>query len=145
LAELHVREKTGNNDGKRVEEFLEVCGLKKGNAWCAAYVAAIFYWNGVKALLSGYSPNWFPKGNVIWTKTNQTITPQTGDVGGLYYASKKRIAHVFFINDWGKKDDNFVETVEGNTSLKGEREGQGVEKLRRLKRSIYKISSWIKD
>jgi hypothetical protein len=143
-AELHVREKTGNNDGKRVEQFLAVCGLSKGNPWCAAYVAAIFHWNDVQAPLSGYSPNWFPKANVIWSKSNQRTTPQTGDVGGLYYKSKGRIAHVFFIDDWGKEDDNFVTTVEGNTSLKGEREGQGVERLRRLKVSIYKISSWIK-
>lgn len=144
-AELHVRERTGNNDGKRVEEFLAVCGLGKGNPWCAAFVAAMFKWNGVIAPLSGYSPNWFPKANVIWTKSKGGKTPQTGDVGGLYYKAKGRIAHVFFIDDWGNKDDNFVSTVEGNTSLKGEREGQGVERLRRLKMSISKISIWIKD
>lgn len=144
-AELHVREKTGRNDGKRVEEFLAVCGLGRGNPWCAAYVAAIFHWNGVEAPLSGYSPNWFPKSNVIWTKSNGGKTPQTGDVGGLYYKAKGRIAHVFFIDDWGDEDNNFVSTVEGNTSLKGEREGQGVERLRRMKLGISKVSSWIKD
>lgn len=139
-AELGVSEKTGNNDGERVEEYLAVCGLSRGNPWCAAFVSSIFHWNGVEAPLSGYSPNWFPKSNVIWSRRDGGKTPQKGDVGGLYYASKKRIAHVFFIDKWGDKDDNFVVTIEGNTSLKGEREGQGVEKLRRMKREIYKVS-----
>lgn len=143
--ELHVRELTGNNDGERVEEYLKTVKLKKGQPWCAAFVASIFYWNGVQAPLSGWSPSWFPDTNVIWSRINGGIEPKTGDVGGLYYQSKGRIAHVFFIDDWGKQDANFVITVEGNTSLKGDREGQGVEKLRRFKKEIFKVSKWIKD
>jgi len=31
VSEIGVRESSGNNDGKRVEEYLAVTGLKKGN------------------------------------------------------------------------------------------------------------------
>lgn len=39
ISYLHVRERTGNNDGIEVERFLRSVGLGKGYAWCAAFVS----------------------------------------------------------------------------------------------------------
>ncbi|TYR36937.1 hypothetical protein FXV77_07095 [Sphingobacterium phlebotomi] len=39
VAEIGVKEATGNNDGARVEEYLNYTGLGKGHAWCAAFVS----------------------------------------------------------------------------------------------------------
>jgi uncharacterized protein (TIGR02594 family) len=36
--EIGVKEKTGKNDGTKVEEYLKTTGLSKGNAWCGAFV-----------------------------------------------------------------------------------------------------------
>ena len=36
LAQVGVKEKTGHNDGYKVEQYLKSVGLKKGNPYCAA-------------------------------------------------------------------------------------------------------------
>ena len=41
-AEIGVREKTGKNDGERIEMYLKSTGLGKGYAWCAAFVTWTF-------------------------------------------------------------------------------------------------------
>jgi hypothetical protein len=138
--EIGVRELTGHNDGKRVEEYLASCKLSKGNPWCAAFITWTYQQARVKTVVSGYAPNWFPKSNVIYSRQSKNnLTPATSDVFGIYFANKKRIAHVGFIDRWG---DNYAITVEGNTNEAGSREGDGVYKKRRLKSQIYKISRW---
>ena len=137
-AEIGVREKTGNNDGQRVELYLASCSLKKGNPWCAAFVTWTFKQTGIKAVVSGYSPAWFPAKNVIYQ--NGKGNPQTADVFGIYFSNKGRIAHVGFIDEWDT--GNYCMTVEGNTNEAGSREGDGVYRKRRLKKQIYKVSRW---
>jgi hypothetical protein len=66
--------------------------------------------------------------------------PLTGDVFGLYFPEKKRIAHVGFIDKW---DGNWLVSVEGNTNVSGSREGDGVYRKRRLTRSIYKVARYV--
>lgn len=66
--------------------------------------------------------------------------PQAGDVFGLFFPEKKRIAHTGFIDQW---DGTWLITVEGNTNLSGSREGDGVYRKRRLVRSIYKVARYV--
>jgi hypothetical protein len=142
MAELGTREATGRNDGQRVEQYLASCNLPKGNAWCAAFVSWTYQQAGVNAMSSAWSPSWFQR-NVIYSTTSTTNqTPQPADVFGIYFASKKRIAHVGFIDQWGTGPHCI--TVEGNTNEAGSREGDGVYRKRRLKSQIYQVSRWIK-
>jgi inner membrane protein involved in colicin E2 resistance len=67
-------------------------------------------------------------------------TPNTTDLFGLYFPEKKRIAHVGFIDAW---DDKWLITVEGNTNISGEREGDGVYRKRRMVGSIYRVARYI--
>lgn len=67
-------------------------------------------------------------------------TPKTGDVFGLYFPEKRRIAHVGFIDEW---NDPGVVTVEGNTNVLGSREGDGVYRKRRLVKSVYKVARYV--
>lgn len=138
-SQIGVREATGSNDGKVVESYLKVTGLGAGYAWCAAFVAWTFEQAGIKASKSAYSPSWFPMRNTIW-KQGKGQQPQAGDVFGIWFSNRNRIAHVGFVDSWGAKE---VITVEGNTNEAGSREGDGVYKKRRLIRQIYAVSNWI--
>jgi len=141
-AEIGVRE-TGFNKGKRVEEYLKSANLKPGNAWCAAFITWTFRQCNIKAVISGYSPNWF-QSNVVYKRDdniNRNYSQRVGDVFGLYFETKKRIAHVGFID---KQEGNYYITVEGNTNEAGSREGDGVYRKRRHIKTIYAISRWIK-
>ena len=59
----------------------------------------------------------------------QDNTPQIGDIFCLINASNKGIGHVGIVTE--VIDDRTVKTLEGNTSLKGVREGEGVFELKR--------------
>lgn len=144
--QIGVKELTGHNDGATVEMYLKSVGLGKGNPWCAAFISWNYQQCDIKNPKSGYAPNWFPSTNVIYKPSSKIIgTPEPGDVFGIYFASKKRIAHVGFIIEWGEK---YVTTIEGNAdadATEGEksREGNGVFKKKRLKRQIYAASRWL--
>lgn len=134
-SQLGVREATGHNDGADVEKYLSTTGLGKGFAWCAAFVNWAHQqcgYSGPRAA-AAWSPAWFP--------TSKLVThPQQGDVFGIYFASKKRIAHVGFIDRW---EGNKAYTVEGNTNEAGSREGDGVYRKIRLQSQIYQVARWI--
>ena len=66
--------------------------------------------------------------------------PTAGDVFGIFFAEKKRIAHCGFIDVW---DSKWVITVEGNTNEKGSREGDGVYRKRRLAQQLYCIARYV--
>jgi hypothetical protein len=66
MAELWVREKTGKNDGKRVEEYLASVKLKKGDPYCAAFVSWVFKEAGYDLPRTGWSPALFPA--AVWPK-----------------------------------------------------------------------------
>lgn len=74
------------------------------------------------------------------TDNRKPITPGTGDVFGLYFPEKGRIAHVGFIDS---RDEPWLITVEGNTNPSGAREGDGVYRKRRLIRSIDRVARYI--
>lgn len=138
--EIGVREASGKNDGNKVEEYLKSVGLGKGYSWCAAFVSWTYQQANVSHPKSAWAPSFFPKSKIIYQSGKTFQTPRTGDVFGIYYPSKKRIAHVGFIDTWS---DSFVVTVEGNTNEAGSREGDGVYRKRRLKRQIYAVSRFI--
>lgn len=132
-SQIGVREATGHNDGTDVEKYLATINLGPGYAWCAAFVNWTLCECGVKTNNSGWSPAWFPESKL-------TTDPRQGDVFGIYFPSKKRIAHVGFID---KVEGNKVYTVEGNTNTAGSREGDGVYRKVRMRSQIYKVSRWI--
>lgn len=133
-AEVGVREATGKNDGHRVEQYLASTQLGPGYAWCAAFVNWTYQKCGVVTPKSAaWSPSWFPAGKL-------THYPQPGDVFGIYFPSKGRIAHVGFIDEWGSSR---VKTVEGNTNSAGSREGDGVYRKVRLRSQVHSVANWI--
>lgn len=134
-AELGVKELTGKNDGFRVEQYLASAGLGKGYAWCAAFVNWTYKGCGITGPESpAWSPSWFPSG-----KINQG-DPLPGDVFGIYFNDKGRIAHVGFIL---VVNDRSFTTIEGNTNGAGSREGNGVYKKIRLRKQVYVTANWI--
>jgi len=133
--EVGVREKTGNNDGIRVEEYLATVGLKKPEPWCAAFVCWVYAKEGFAKPRSGWSPDLFPLSRLA-----RSALP--GNILGIYFPDKKRIAHVGIII---KEKDDFIYSVEGNTDVAGSREGDGVYLRQRHKRTIYRIADWISE
>lgn len=132
-AELWVREATGHNDGKRVEEYLATVRLKKGEPYCAAFVSWVFKEAGYAAPRTGWSPSLFPYGRVV-----KAAAP--GNVFGIYFPALKRIAHCGLVT--GVKG-NWIETIEGNTNGSGGREGDGVYRRLRNKNTVRAYADWI--
>jgi hypothetical protein len=140
--QIGIREQTGQNDGRMVEEYLSSVGLEKGNPWCAAFVHWTFACSGVSGVpRSGFSPSWFQTNVIYWRGHYEKKPPDRADVFGIWFQAKKRIAHVGFVDEWCS--GTYAITVEGNTNDAGSREGDGVYRKRRLKKQIYKISRWL--
>lgn len=132
--ELGVREQSGNNDGPRVEAYLKYIGLGKGHAWCAGFVSWLYGKAGFPKPRTGWSPALFPA-------NRQVKTPLPGDVFGIYSPVLRRIAHAGLVT--GIKED-WILTIEGNTNVQGNREGDGVYAKRRHVRTISKYANWLK-
>ncbi|MDO1449559.1 CHAP domain-containing protein [Rhodocytophaga aerolata] len=141
---IGTRELTGQNDGKEVEAFLASVNLQKGQAWCAAFVNFIYEMCQVKTPKSGWVPTWFPANKLVY-KAGKVIKriPIKGDVFGIYFASKKRLAHIGFIESWG--EGKYATCIEGNTNSQGSREGDGVYRKYRLKSQLHSVASYIHD
>ncbi len=141
LDEVGVRELSGHNDGDRVEVYLRSVNLPKGNPWCAAFVSYCMQANHIKNPRSGWAPAYFSTTSTIWTRGGlKNRLPLPGDVFGIYFQNKGRIAHVGFVHRFG---DKYTVTVEGNTNEEGSREGDGVYLKRRLTKQLYKISRYV--
>lgn len=140
--EKDVRELTGKNDGKRIDEYLKAANLKSGLPYCAAGVTWVFKQHGIKTVVSGWSPAWFPDSITIYYKKKFTrAEPTVADVFGIYVQRKKRIGHVGFIDEKWENGTAYINTFEFNTSGKGSDDGEGNYHLRRLKSQIHKVSS----
>ena len=131
-AELGVREATGRNDGPRVKAYLAAVGLKTGAPWCAAFVSWAFLQSGLKQPKTAWSPDLFPAARLI-------KTPAPGLVFGIYFPELKRIAHCGFV---AQVKGDWVSTLEGNTSLAGSREGDGVYRKWRSRKAIHRFAEW---
>lgn len=149
LSQLHVREIGGANAGPDVEAYQRVTGNKRGDPWCASFVA----WCG-KRMLGAEWP-------LALTASCQALyedalrqgfmveTPARGDVALVWYPSKGRYAHTMFVTK-AHSDRSFA-TVEGNTSdpkLPATREGWGVfERVRgtRADTARYAFARWHRE
>lgn len=139
--EIGVRELTGHNDGRQVALFLKSVNLSIGNPWCAAFIAYVLDQLHLEHPKSGYCPNWFVS-NVVYRRGppgSPLTNVNAGDVFGIYFESKHRIAHVGIIEQVTK---GYIITIEGNTNEAGSREGDGVYRKKRLPRQIYAVSRW---
>lgn len=131
--EIGVREKNGNNDGVRVEAYLSIVGLKKPEPYCAAFISWLYANEGFLKPRSGWSPDLFPVSRVV-----KILLP--ADVIGIYFSSKKRIAHVGLVE---KLDGEWCVSIEANTNVEGSSEGDGVYRKRRHLKTIYRIADWV--
>ena len=116
----------GTNAGPYVERVLKRVGFGKGAPWCAAWVSDV----GALAL----GPQWpvKPSASVVaiceWAKgagcrLEATKTPaRRGDLFALWYPKLGRFAHIGLVLRVDP-DGRTVETLEGNTSGAGERDG----------------------
>lgn len=154
-SQIGIREQ-GINSGPQVEDYLRYVNLKQGQPWCAAFICWVFGQAGIKNPRSGWSPDLFPLSKVIWSKAytysskqtkagrqpdnNEMISPRTGDIFGIFFPEKNRIAHAGFVDQW---DGTWLITVEGNTNIDGSREGDGVYKKRRAVKTISRVARYI--
>jgi hypothetical protein len=143
-SQVGIREKQANA-GAAVEQYLKYVHLSKGNPWCAAFVCWVLGKAGVQNPRTGWSPDLFPASKVIWKRGDDSADPHkprpgTGDVFGIYFPEKGRIAHAGFVDQW---DGTWLVTVEGNTNANGSREGDGVYRKRRMVRTIYRVARYI--
>ena len=116
----------GTNAGPYVERVLKRVGFGKGAPWCAAWVSDV----GALAL----GPQWpvKPSASVVaiceWAKAAKcrhgaVATPAArGDLFALWYPKLGRFAHIGLVVSVST-DGRTVETLEGNTSGAGERDG----------------------
>lgn len=133
--QLGTRELTGQNDGPKVEAYLSVVKLKKGQPWCAAFVSWVYARAGFPQPRTAWSPDLFPKYRLA-----RSALP--GDVVGIYFPEYKRIAHVGLID---AQKGSYIFTIEGNTNAPGSREGNGVYRRVRHKRTIHSIADWVTE
>lgn len=149
LAQVGVKEATGNNDGHEVEKYLASVGLGKGHPWCAAAVHWCYRECGVVLEPKrefAMALRFHTKPMRVWEKSGwepdigdwQRIS-EDGDHFSLWYSNLGRIGHTGLI--YGE-DEKFLLTVEANTGSGGEREGDGCYLRRRLKRTIHCVSRW---
>lgn len=151
-SQIGIREQ-GTNSGPQVQQYLSYVNLPKGNPWCAAFVCWVLGKANVPNPRTAWSPDLFKTNRIIWEraesgkvkvesrgKTTNNRQPGIGDVFGIYFPDKKRIAHVGFVDQW---DGIWLITVEGNTNGSGSREGDGVYRKRRPVQSIYQVARYI--
>ncbi|MDF2850005.1 MAG: hypothetical protein K0S31_690 [Sphingobacterium multivorum] len=133
VQEIGVQEATGNNDGKRVEEYLAYTGLGKGHAWCAAFVSWCYGQAGLAVPRNAWSPALFPMARRYKAQQIRQGTVRQADLFAIYSSSFQRINHVGIVR---KKEGNWIVTVEGNVDNR-------VLCKRRPLATIYAFSNWL--
>ena len=139
-----------SNYGPEVRDYLASTGFKEGAPWCAAFV----HWSyrSCDRVIEpprsfALAANWHSKSHRVWEKggwvpdtadTWQRISAN-GDHFALWYSNLNRIGHTGLIY---KETEQFFYTIEGNTNSGGERDGDGVFRRKRLKKSVYCVSRW---
>jgi len=144
-SQIDIRELTGNNDGIQVEKYLSSANLGKGYPWCASFINWSFMECGINLNLKypAWVPSYFPSDKLIMVRGQfQLRKPIFGDLIGIWFESKDRLAHIGFYDGENSK---YYFTVEGNTNKAGSREGDGVYRKRRIKRQVHSISSWVEN
>lgn len=132
-SQLGVREATGRNDGAAVARYLKVTGLGVGHAWCAAFVSWVYFSAGYNQPRTAWAAALFPK-------ARESLQPKPADVLGIYSVKLKRIAHCGVVE---RRYNEWIISVEGNTNATGGREGDGVYRKWRHRRTIARFSDWV--
>ncbi len=132
-SQVGLGEVGANNYGPVVKKYLAQVGLKEGAPWCAAFVSWVFAQVGYDEPRTAWSPSLFPR-------SRRVSLPEPADVIGIYYASYKRIAHCGILES---KKDTWLITIEGNTSVAGSRDGDGVQRKRRHIKTIAQFADWV--
>lgn len=133
--EVGVTEVGGNNRGKRVEQYLASTGLGPGNPWCAAFVSFVLLEAGIddgpRSADTWALEAWAKKHDCLYNESiSNREQPKRGDIFLLLNSSNRPI-HTGFVVD--VKGDGTFTTIEGNTGIKSDTDGDGVaRKLRRV-------------
>lgn len=131
--EIGVLESSGNNDGRRVEAYLAATGLQKGHPYCASFISWVYLQAGFTAPRTAWSPSLLPA-------SRQVKEALPADVLGIYFPRLQRIAHVGMVE---YLDGDWCMSIEANTNVNGSRDGDGVYRKRRLRKTIYRFANWI--
>lgn len=131
---------TGENAGKRVDEYCAYVGFQKV-AWCAAFSSWCFGQAGFVQPRTAWCPALFPdarSGQLPQGRLRKDPLP--GMIMGIYFPSKGRIAHCGIVE---KVRGDFVYVIEGNTNVAGSRDGDRVMRRLRHKRTIAGYADWL--
>ncbi|SMD08212.1 hypothetical protein SAMN04488524_4732 [Pedobacter africanus] len=132
--EIGVVERTGKNDGQRIAEYLRYCNIGTPAPYCAAFVSWVFGQAGYSQPRTAWSP-------ALFQSSRLTREPKPGIVYGLYYPSLDRIGHCGLIENL---QGDFLQGIEANTNVAGSRNGDGVWRKIRHKRTIHRYANWLK-
>ncbi len=138
-SQIGVNEKPkGSNAGPEVEIYLESVGLKKGYAWCMAFV----YWCVLQASLKSEITNPLKKTGGVLAQFNAckdfiVKIPQPGYIFIMDFGHG--VGHTGFVDKI--LPNGKIQTIEGNTNDDGSREGYEV--AIRI-RKISQIAGFIK-
>lgn len=133
------------NRGPFVAECLKTTGLPEGHPWCAAYTTRVGLaalgaaWPVLKSASVQMQAEWAAKRNCRLVATKTPALP--GDLFCLYYPTLKRFAHIGFVVSV-KPDGRTIETLEGNTSGNGSREGWVVASKTRVLTARDRLIRW---
>lgn len=141
-ADVGVREASGRNDGPEVERYLAHVGLGPGYAWCAAFVSYHLDQCGVDNPRSAWSPAFALAKDQVWSPRKAIRSPRPGDVFSIWFPRMGRVGHVGLVTGF---DGKYINTIEGNSSGPGSREGDGVYARRRQLSKIHAITNYIHD
>ena len=114
------------NRGPFVAACLAATGLPEGHPWCAAWATHIGVmalggaWPVLKSASVQQQCEWAAKRQVRLVATKAKA--ERGDLFALWYPKLNRWAHIGLVEAVAK-DGKTVETIEGNTSGSGSREG----------------------
>lgn len=134
-----------SNRGPFVAECLKTTGLGEGYPWCAAYTTRVGLaalqqkWPVIRSASVQQQCEWAAKQNVRLIATKVKAEP--GDLFALWDQKLRRWAHIGFVVDVAK-DGKTVQTIEGNTSGAGEREGWMVARKTRVLTSKDRLIRW---
>ncbi|WP_036675170.1 peptidoglycan-binding protein [Pedobacter heparinus] len=132
-SQIGIRETNCENCGVAVKGYLSYVGIKSPAPWCAAFVSWCFGQAGYARPRTAWSPALFPRSRLV-------TAAKPGIVYGIFFASMKRIGHCGITE---RLQGDFIVGLEANTSLAGSREGDGVYRKVRHKRSIHRYADWL--
>ena len=132
-------EEIGNNQGwtnKVFQEMMKEVGWKTGESWCMYFVKAVFinaYPKKQNAIEKALSPSTQTSWKNAADSSNvfkRVDSPKPGDIVIWQSTKNASLGHTGIV--WKKEMGDTWTTIEGNSSLDGAREGQGVVKGKRI-------------